>query len=154
MSSLGVCPKCRRWKDCPLTEKEKEWFDYGDIKWCPHQVFWILKWADILHAGNWPVKDDNAPDRVRGKTPTEASFARVSRIIAEVDDRLKGTGWRGRLLAEQCINRDRLEYLDYDAREALYYVAGWNRRTMTFSNWRKQWEHRRNDNQKVVTGVI
>lgn len=153
MSSLGVCPKCRSWRDCPLTEKEKEWFDDGDIKWCPHHIFWILKWAEILHTGEWPVKDDS-PDGAISTTPTEASFAKVSRIIAEVDDRLKGTGWRGRLLAEQCINRDRLGYLDYDAKDALYYVAGWNRRTMKFPDWMKKRKYRKNVHQKVHIGVI
>ena len=83
---------------------------------------------------------------------TEAAYVKVAIAIGEVDDRLKKTGWRGRLLAEECKNREKMEYLSDDAKDALYYVAGWYRRRMEFDDWRKKRRYR--VHQKVVIGAI
>jgi len=133
VSEFGDCRKCRDWKGCP----GKEWFGYQEIKWCPQQVFWILKFADILHEGHWPVPDATAPGGMRGKSVTEAAFAKVALVIAELDTRLSKTNWRGRLLTEECKNRDRMDYLSNDAKDALYYVVGWRRKDRSFSVWLK-----------------
>jgi len=138
------CRKCRDWKGCP----GKEWFGYHEIRWCVQQVFWILKYADILHEGQWPAPDATAPGGMRGKSVTEAAFAKVVLVIAELDSRLSKTGWRGRLLAEECKNREMMMFLSNDAKDALYYVVGRGRRELPFNDWRKQRNYRRGE-QKV-----
>lgn len=139
MSEFG-CRKCRDWKRCPGSgmDTEQMWFNYQDISWCAQQVVWLLKYADIIHAGQWPVTDTTVAGGMRGKTmSTEAAFTKVVLTIAEVDQRLSKTGWRGRLLAEEAKNREKMDYLSDDAKDALYYVAGWNPRNRSFSDWRK-----------------
>jgi len=133
------CRKCRSWKGCP----GKEWYHYGEIRWCAQQSFWLLKYADILHGGQWPVPDATAPGGMRGRTVTGAAFTKVALIIAEVDRRLKKTEWRGRLLAEECKNREKMHYLSDDAKDALYYVAGWSLKERDFSDWLKDRKYHR-----------
>lgn len=143
----GDCRHCRDWKDCP----GKEWYNYADICWCALQNFWLLKYAQILQGGDWPTPEIVADPSIRGKkAKTDAGFVRAVLVIAEVNKRLTQTGWRGRLLAEQCINRETILDLDYDVREVLYYVSGWSRKDMNFAGWLKQRKYRKNDYQKVV----
>jgi len=84
----------------------------------------------------------------------EARFARAVLVIAELDKRLVRTGLRGELLAEQCINRERMDYLSDNAKDALYYVSGWSRNPRSFAQWladRKYW--RKPDKNIVKTGA-
>lgn len=140
------CRKCRDWKTCYWKgiDISAMWFGYEDIRWCPQQVCWLLKFADILHQGEWPVPDATVAGGMRGKSVTEAGFAKVMLITGELDTRLERTGLRGRLLAAECKDRDmeRVNYLSQDAKDALYYVVGWRRRKMGFSQWRKQRKYR------------
>lgn len=154
MSDLG-CRNCKDWKSCPGNSMDavEMWFGYQDICWCSLQVFWLLKYADILHVGEWPVPDATSPGGMHGKRMTGAAFTKVILIIAEVDCRLKRTGLMGKLLAEQAKNRDRMDDLDGDAKSALYYISGWRRKEMSFSAWRKQKKYR-HDYQKVVKVVV
>lgn len=109
----------------------------------------MLKWAWVLRQGRWPAPESVVEPGVRGKMSTEALFAKAILIIAELDQRLARTGLRGELLVEQCINREKMEYLSDDAKEALYYVAGWARKDMKFHDWRKKRKYRENVHQKV-----
>ena len=138
MGEHDDCRKCRDWKDCP----GKEGFGYHEIRWCPQQNFWLLKYADILHDGQWPVPDATAPGGMRGQNMTGAAFARVVLVIAELDSRLSKTGWRGRLLAEECKNEEVMKLLSNDAKDALYYATGWVRRKVGFNEWRKKRRYR------------
>lgn len=142
------CRSCKMWKGC----KGKAWYDFGEIHWCPQQNFWLLKYADILHQGEWPTPDATAPGGMSGKPVSGAAFTRVVLVIAELDMRLSKTGWRGRLLAEECKNRYEMDDLSHDAKDALYYVAGWRRKEMDFNEWRKKRRYR--VHQKVVMGAI
>ena len=145
------CRKCRDWRGC----LGKAWYSYADIAWCREQVFWLLKHAEELSAGQWPTPDATADPPVRGKAmSTEAPFTKAIRIIAEVQYRLARTGWRGRLLVEQCINREKMLYLDDDAKDALYYVSGWSRKDRDFNAWlRDRKYHRKSDKNVVMTGI-
>ena len=128
----GDCRRCRSWKDCP----GKEWYSFSDIRWCVQQVFWLLKYAWMLRQGVWPSPETLLEGGVRGRQMiAEGRFAKAVLVIAEVDKRLARTGLRGELLAEQCINREKMEYLTDNARDALYYVAGWNRKSTSFGMW-------------------
>jgi hypothetical protein len=100
------------------------------------QNFWLLKYAKILEGGDWPTPEILADPGIRGKrAKTDAEFVKSSLAIGEVNKRLTQTGWRGRLLVEQCINRDDIDDLDHDVRQCLYYVSGWNRRYTDFNVW-------------------
>jgi hypothetical protein len=129
------CLICRDYRKCPLTEKEKEAFEYWQIHWCSQQAFWLLKYAEMIHEGKWPVANTTAPGGMSGKVLTEAAFVKVVLLIAELDYRLAKTGWRGRLLAEQAINREKMMYLDDDAKDALYYISGRSRKDTEFNVW-------------------
>ena len=144
------CLVCTDYKSCPLNENEKESFEYWQIRWCPQQVFWLLKYADIIHEGRWPVADTTALGGMSGKVLTEAAFTKAALLIAELDYRLAKTGWRGQLLIEQCINREKMLYLSDDVKDALYYVAGWNRKDRDFTAWLKDRRYRRKSDKNVV----
>jgi len=38
---------CRDYREC----KGKEWFDWQDLRWCPHQIWWILQSEELLSEG-------------------------------------------------------------------------------------------------------
>jgi hypothetical protein len=111
-------------------------------------VFWLLKFAEMLRVGIWPSPEITVAG-VRGQMNTEASFTKAVRAISEVDIRLSSTGWRGRLLCEECINREKMMYLSDDAKEALYYVSGWRRKDTPFRTWRAMRRYR-NDNKTEI----
>jgi hypothetical protein len=140
------CQRCRSWKDCP----GKEWYSYGEVKWCPQQVFWLLKYADYLQVG-WLAPDAVSCPGIRGKVMnTEAAFVNARIVMGELNCRLSKTGWKGRLLSEEARNREKMMYLSDEANDALYYVAGWRRKGMNFMAWLKQRKYRKNDYQNVV----
>ena len=150
MSASGDCRDCRDWKGCP----GKEWYNYSDIQWCAQQDFWLLKYASILEGGDWPTPEIVADPSIRGKrAKTDAQFVSAVLAIAEVNKRLTQTGWRGRLLTEQCVNRETILDLDYDIRETLYYVSGWNRKDRSFGEWRKDRRYYRKNSDKNVVKV-
>ena len=171
----GDCRQCKDWRGCPgkvrtcpdcgskATNEYKscntcqgtgyisEGYLYGEIQWCPQQNFWLLKFADILQGGDWPTPEIMADPSIRGKrAKTDAQFVSAVLAIAEVNKRLTQTGWRGRLLAEQCVNRETILDLDYDIRETLYYVSGWSRKERDFTAWRKDRRYRQKSDKKVV----
>ena len=140
------CRRCTNWRGCP----GKEWYSFGEIRWCAQQVFFLLKFAEILRQGIWPTPETTIAG-IKAQMTREATFTKAATIIAELDVRLQTTNWRGRLLCEECINREKLDYLSHDAKQALYYVSGWRRKAMPFLAWRKQRQHRRKtDNQRVI----
>lgn len=135
MSEFRPCNECKDWDNCLLTEDEKDWFGYHHIRYCPQQVFWLLKYDDIIRGHRWPVADDTALGGMGGQTLSEATFTKVSRILAELDGRLEKTGDKGDILREQCKNRDRVQYLSDKAKDALYYVVGDNPKSTSFVDW-------------------
>jgi hypothetical protein len=142
----GDCRHCKDWRGC----LGKEWYSFAEIHWCAQQVFFLLKHADILRQGLWPIPDERAEVGLKsGGMSTEARFTKAILVIAELDKRLIRTGWRGQLLAEQVVNREKMMYLSDDAKDALYYVSGWRRKAMPFYEWRKKRRYRENVHQKV-----
>ena len=150
MSDFRPCKDCKDWRKCPLTESEKEYFGYQDIRFCSQQVFFLLKYGEIMRGQRWPEPDDSAPGGMSVKFISEATWAKVSLLLAELDERLDRTRLKGDLLREQCQNREKMEYLSDDAKDALYYASGFKRRTMSFVDWlRKRRErHEKRDMAK------
>jgi len=147
--STGDCRECQDFRGCP----GKDWYGFHEIRWCAQQIFWILKFEEYFHAGEWPAPDATADPGVRHHVvKREAAHVKASLTIAEVDKRLKLTGIRGRLLKEECFKRDKMLYLSWDAKGALYYVAGSHfKRQRKFSAWMADRKHRKSD--KSITNA-
>ena len=84
----------------------------------------------------WPTIEE-AMGATGGRIASEASFVAVTDAMAELDSRLDQIkpNLSGEVLREQCKRREKVEYLSDEARNALYYVAGANRRKTKFSVW-------------------
>lgn len=130
------CRKCRQWKGCP----GKDWYHWGEIRWCVRQIIWILRHADTFRAGEWVARHEESGES-RQLHP-EAYFVKAVLIIAEVEKRLETTGVAGKLLVAQSKVVDNLDMIDDEAWEALMYVSGWNPKAMPFKDWRKQRRYR------------
>ena len=137
-----TCRNCKRWKQCPFWHPPysagKEWYHFGEIRWCPFQVLWILENAHTLEAGRWPPEhcDTGYEDRLGGENiKTEAGFVKPELIIAEVKSRLNRTGLHGKLLVSQVEAGRDFDDLDEEAKAALMYVKGWRRKKTGFKKW-------------------
>lgn len=147
MNSTGDCRQCHDWAGCP----GKDWYGYHEIRWCPQQIFWILKYEQYFHAGEWPAADATAdPGAHHRVVKAEAAFVKAAVIIGELDVRLAKTGWRGRLLVLEAYKADKMLYLTEDAKRALYYVAGANRKTREFGPWLADRKYRRRGDENIV----
>jgi len=129
----GDCRRCKRWRDCPAPP---DWFHYGEIRWCPHQVIWILQHADIFRAGDWVSKHEESGES-RQLHP-EAYFVKAGIAISEVEVRLRTTPNQGELLITQVEDGRTLETLSDGARAILMYVKGKNRKRIDFSRWQRE----------------
>jgi len=145
---MTECRNCRDWRGCI---HDGQWFSYSDVRFCALQCFWILKHAEELREGRWPLPDERAETTNRGhKVIPEAPFAKVIAIMAEVDMRVGRLPQdKGRLLEAQCILKESIYYLDHDVREALYYISGWKRKR-SFSHWLKDRRYRQKNDKYVV----
>lgn len=146
-----TCRDCKRWQDCP--DPDSDWYSYGQIRWCIYQVFWMLKYSEYLRIGIWPTPESTCetPKRTLSK---DAQYVNACVIIAELDYRLEKTGLKGRLLEEECQNREKMLYLSDSAKDALYYVSGWRRKARNFSQWLKDRRyHQKSDKSVAQVGV-
>ncbi len=135
MSDFRPCRDCKDWGTCLLTESEREWFGFQHVRYCPVQVFFLLRYDDIIRGHAWPVPDDTAPGGMSSKVLGEGEFVKVSLILADLDERIAKTRLKGEVLREQCKNREKVEYLGDNAKDALYYVIGDNPRGTSFTVW-------------------
>lgn len=157
------CRQCRTWKGCRgkwyvtkrdsegEVKEEEEWYSHSEIRWCPRQVFWILRHSQDFDAGRWPK-----PPRVlkcdakKGNVITEATFCKPKRIIGEVRARLTKCGDKGRILERDAIRVETMTYLEDDIKSVLYYVSGWRRKDTPLRTWRAMRRYR-NDNKVGVS---
>ena len=148
MTSFRPCRECRDWNTCLLTDSEKHWFSYRDIRFCPHHIFFLLKYENIIRGRAWPV-EEQAPGGSSSQYLNDAAWVSVSVVLAEVDARLDKTGLKGEVLRSQCKEeaRDRIEYLSDSAKDALYYISG-NRKATSFSKWVAKRGARRRERDK------
>jgi len=153
MTEPGDCRHCKDYRECFGL---KDWWHYGEIRFCVYQVIFILRHAETLRAGHWPQDPDSSSDNNPGgrNIKTEATFARPVLILAEVESRLERTGIHGELLLAQIEAGREYSTISGNARAALMYVKGLGRKRMSFNAWKKQRKHRQNDYQKVVKEAI
>ena len=141
----GDCQKCKDWHGCV----GKPWYSYLEIRWCPFQVMWILRYCDVLHSGRWPSPDER-PDTVPYEQfHNEAPFVKAALIIAELEHRLARCGVAGKLLKAQARAGDNLDYLEGEAWQALLYVKGFRRKITSFTDWKKDKKKYQKTHQKV-----
>ena len=130
------CRRCKRWKGCP----GKDWYHYGEIRWCPQQVIWILQHADTLRAGFWITKyEDSGGSR---QLKVEAYFVKAGIAICEVEDRLETVDNKGELLITQVEDGRVLGKLSSGAWEILMYVKGKDRKAEDFKTWKRKRDYR------------
>ena len=144
----GDCRDCKDYRECI---SPPGWFHYGQIRWCPYQVIWIITYSDTLRAGRWPKDPDNQDDNAgQRKINTEGTFVKPIIILSEVESRLARTGIQGKLLLAQVEAGRTFEILDRDAKDALLYVKGFKRKRMSFSAWKKKRRYYWKRHQRVT----
>ena len=142
----GDCRDCKDYRVCI----GKDWFHFGEIRWCIYQVIWILAHAETLRAGQWPKAEDGSSDSNLGQrsVKTEASFVKPELIIGEVETRLERTGKQGELLVTQIEDERTISNLSTGAREVLMYVKGFRRKKIGFKKWLRRVYYRPKSVQK------
>jgi len=131
------CRKCKDYRDCP----GKLWYHYGEIRWCPYQVIFILYNTEVLRPGGWPDNPDGSSyidSKVQTGFKSEAYFIKPVGILAEVEYRRKRTGVDGKLLKEQAENGKDITMLEPEALSALMYIKGWRRKRIDYKRWLRE----------------
>lgn len=128
---MDDCRSCKKWRDC---KHDLSGFDYGDIRWCPYQIVWILQNAASLDAGIYPEQYKGHSRQLRA----EGYFAKAKLVIGELRYRLELTDNHGELLITQVEDGRTLSTLSPGAYEILMYVKGWRRKSMDFHAWQRQ----------------
>lgn len=126
------CLKCKDYRGCA----GKPWYHYGEIRFCVHQVVWIIKKADVLLAGDWPPDPDSSSavdPSIRTGYKSEAYYTKPVGILAEVNRRLAQTGTHGKLLRAEVLAG--LE-LSPESEDALMYAKGRRRKDTSYNHWR------------------
>lgn len=148
----GDCRHCKDYREC---KQDCSWFHYGQIRFCPLQVLWIIEHREELASGIWPKDPYGADNNTSSRSiKTEASFVKPEITIGEVTERLKRCGTQAELLITQVEDGRTLNNLSPRAREVLMYAKGFRRKRMSFNAWKKQRKYRQNDYQAVVKATI
>lgn len=137
------CRQCKSYKDCP----GKQWFHYGEIRWCIWQVLWIIEHSVTLLAGNWPPNPEGSgyvDPGIKTGYASEGYYVKPVGILAEVEYRLKRCGVDGKLLRAEVLAG--LE-LSQESKSALHYCKGWRRKRMSYQRWLR---HRRYHGEKLT----
>jgi len=129
--------KCRGdYKNCT---KNCEWFSFGDIRWCPFQVIFVIEHLEMMQEGNWPPDPSGRVDLPIGKQrlKAEGNFTRPCQVVGEVEVRLNRlTRAYRRALLQDINNQVLIPNFSYEAECALYYITGWIRKDRPFRKWR------------------
>lgn len=130
------CLKCQSYKDC----LGKPWFHYGEIRFCPFQILWIIEHSETMIA-NWPSAPEGSSyvdPRIHTGYRSEAHYAKSVGILGEVEYRLQRTRVDGKLLREQVENGKDIAMLAPEARSALMYIKGWRRKKIGYKRWLRE----------------
>ena len=136
------CRNCKMWKGCP----GKEWYHFGEIRWCPQQMLWILSYKEVFKAGDWVAKHEESGESRHFNS--EAYFVKAGIVIGEVEVRLGRTPNRGKSLITEVEDGKSLEDLSDGAYEILMYVKGKDRKAMDFYAWRRERRYNQRKNIK------
>lgn len=140
---MDDCRRCKRWQDCA---HNGSYFHYGEIRWCPQQVIWILQNAATLRAGVWISPPDDSASSTQ--INPEAYFVKAGIAISEVEVRLARIPNEGEILVTQIEDGRTLTTLSPGARAILIYVSGFRRKDMSYNQWQRQKRYRDKTRQK------
>ena len=137
------CRDCKDYKDC----RGKEWYHYGEIRFCPYQVMFIIVNSELLVIGEWPKRPQGAyTDFLPLDISTEAYYTRPTSILAEVEIRLGRINRYCKLaLIDEVNNGLTFDTLSRPAIDALMYAKGWRRKRSSFSHWLSSKNNVQND---------
>lgn len=150
------CRRCKQWKGCKGNwyyfrneegeEEEYEWYHYGEIRWCPRQIIWILQNTDVFKAGEWVTRGEESGGSRQLKA--EAYFVKGGIAIAEIEARLESVPRKGELLITQVEDGRELGDLSPGAHEILMYVKGRKRKSIGFKRWLREVYYRSKSGEK------
>jgi len=138
---MRECQECEDYNKCPFGEG-KAWYHYGEIRWCPFQVIWILEHRGAFLAGDWVDNPDGSSytdPAIQTGFRSESYFTKPEEVIAQVEDRLKTTGIAGEALVDEVDQGLTFQQLSRPAQSALMYVKGWRQKKQTFPEWMRDW---------------
>ena len=143
----GDCRKCKDYRECT---RNRDWFSYQEIRFCPFQVLWIILHEETL-MDNWPPNPDGSSyidPGIKTGLGSEAYYTKPAGILAEVNTRLAKAGVHGKLLrAEVLAGLD----LSEESKSALMYVKGWRRKSMSYQRWLRNWRYKGKKLTKTTT---
>ena len=144
----GDCQDCRDYRPCI----GKDWYHYGEIRWCPYQCIWILQNSSTLESGEWPDQVDYSTGQRQRRE--EASYVKPILILAELRARLQRTGVYGELLETQIEDGRSYSNLSKNAKAVLMYVKGRKRKRMSFKKWLRDKYHGERCENRTLAMVI
>lgn len=141
------CFECKDYKKCPYLGV-KDWYTYGEVRFCPYQIIFIIGNSETLLKGEWPENPANSSSidpAIKTGFKGEAYFTKPEEIVGEVEYRLKTTADAGECLVDQ-INKGQVTVLVEDGKirikglsgpadRALMYIKGWRRKRINFFRW-------------------
>lgn len=143
------CRECKSYKDCEghiyivdtdAGRQYVNWYHYGEIRWCPYQVMFILESSETLLLGDWPERPEGSSytdPMIKTGFPDEAYFTKPEEAIGEVEYRLARVTRDAREALIDAANRGivDLKELSRPAHRALLYVKGKNRKKKNYTWW-------------------
>jgi len=143
---MSDCKACKgKYKECIGQES----YTVEDIRWCPHQVVWLIEEFFQL-SGNgvertvdidWPMLEFGLPSV--DKTPqSSAYFTKPVEIIAELHWRLERLGRSADLLLAE-LQAGMEGHLTDEADAGLHFITGYRRKRQPFYKWKSDRKRRR-----------
>lgn len=135
------CNDCKDWSLC----KGYAAYEPRDIRFCRHQIKWLIENLTILHEIVWPEGYEH--DIPRRKHPSGRGYFETPIDYAvEVERRLENCGFDGLMLyllyaynwTEQMVAnyyRTDVEDVRYRAEAVLWHISGWNYRARAYRRW-------------------
>ena len=119
-----------------------DWIALKDIYFERSQFFFLIDNLEMMKEGIWPpnpAEGSGYREEIgKHQVSAHANFERPCQIVAECESRLVTCGDAGEALVDEIQNGvEYYEYLTDDAKEALNYCSGWERRDVCFPFWRE-----------------
>lgn len=123
------CGGCRH----PCTHISADWFPPSSVHYCRPEILWFIPYLSELSEGKYPPEcRETGYVGSGGRKGHSAPYEVAVGIHGEITYRLDRTGKDGALLVAQVIAE--LD-LHPDAEQALRYVTGWRRKTLSYARW-------------------
>lgn len=146
---MKECRKCKTYQDCEghiyevKTEAGKQyvnWYHYGEVRFCPYQVLFIIEQSATLGVGRWSDSPDGSSytdPAVQSALKPEAYYTKPEEILGEVKRRLKTTKEAGEALVDAALEGETdIKRLSRPAYRALMYCKGKKRKKEPYPKWR------------------